>query len=485
MAQQEYSIVDAADVDSFSDEADVLVVGLGASGTCAAIEAREAGADVLVLERASAGGGLTMSAAGHFYLGGGTRVQKAVGVKDDVEEMIKYLEAVTPEPDMDKIRVYCEQSVEHFDWLVARGVPFKDTMYPAKDVVQMTDECLIWSGNEEAWPFREKAIPAPRGHKVAKEGEAGGAELMDRLIPCAERLGVRLECDAGVEALVRASSGEIVGVRYRKFDELRTVRARKAVILATGHYTLDPEMLAANCPRLADDRIEKQGSTFDFGVGHKLGVMAGGVTQHMDGALITSPFYPPECLLKGILVNKHGKRFIDEDCYHARSSAMCLEQPDGKAYLIADESFFERPAYGWQELIDAWDTIEDMERDLKMPEGALQKTIADYNQHAKSGEDPEYHKAAKWLVPLATPPYAALDLSLGSAHFVGFALGGLKCSIDGEVLDPQDKVIPGLYAIGACASNIAQDGKGYSSGTCIGESTFFGRRAGRHAGAPD
>jgi predicted oxidoreductase len=62
-----------------------------------------------------------------------------------------------------------------------------------------------------------------------------------------------------------------------------------------------------------------------------------------------------------------------------------------------------------------------------------------------------------------------------------FTLGGLDVSIEGEVLDAKGQAIPGLYAIGGCASNIAQDGSGYSSGTCIGESTFFGRRAGRHA----
>ena len=76
----DYSVVDAAEISSFDEEADVVIVGLGSAGTCAAIEAREAGADVLVLERASGGGGTTMSAAGHFYLGGGTRVQKVMGI---------------------------------------------------------------------------------------------------------------------------------------------------------------------------------------------------------------------------------------------------------------------------------------------------------------------------------------------------------------------------------------------------------------------
>jgi predicted oxidoreductase len=118
-----------------------------------------------------------------------------------------------------------------------------------------------------------------------------------------------------------------------------------------------------------------------------------------------------------------------------------------------------------------------------MPEGALQKTLADYNANAAKGVDPEFHKAAKWLAPLTHPPFAALDLSLGRAQYVGFPLGGLRVTIDAEVLRRDGTTIPGLFAAGGCASNIAQDGRGYSSGTCIGEATYFGRRAGRKAAA--
>ena len=121
------------------DEADVVVVGLGCAGVCAAIEAREAGAEVLVLERASGGGGVTSMAAGHVYLGGGTRVQKAVGVEDSVEDMFTYLVMNTPNPDEAKIRAYCEQSVDHFNWLVEHDVSFNDSMYQGKHVLQMTE----------------------------------------------------------------------------------------------------------------------------------------------------------------------------------------------------------------------------------------------------------------------------------------------------------------------------------------------------------
>jgi succinate dehydrogenase/fumarate reductase flavoprotein subunit len=204
----------------------------------------------------------------------------------------------------------------------------------------------------------------------------------------------------------------------------------------------------------------------------------------MEKPFITCPFYPPEQLLKGILVNKYGKRFVAEDSYHSRAGIISREQPDGIAYLIVDADIFAYPRFAEmmnQKLVDGWETIAEMEAGLALPEGALQKTMADYNAHAAAGEDPEFHKYPDWVKPLTSAPYAAFDLSVGKAVYTGFTLGGLAVSVDSEVLDGQGKPIPGLYAAGACASNIAQDSRGYASGTCIGEASFFGRRGGRHA----
>jgi len=482
MSDTTYRIIDASEVREWDEEADLVVAGLGVSGACASIEARLAEAEVVVLERASGGGGISASAAGHFYLGGGTRVQLAVGVEDSVEEMEKFLLSVTPEPDLDKIRLYCEQSVSHFDWMVAQGVPFNDSMYPEKHVLQPTDECLIWSGNEEVYPYREQAVPAPRGHKVAEVGEKGGAKMMGILVERAESLGAKVHYDAALRELVREGE-RIVGVRYQHFGESHSVRARGGVILATGHFTNNKEMLQEYCPQLADERMALQFTPFDDGAGIQLGMAAGGVPKHMDGALITCPFYPPEGLIRAILVNKEGKRFVAEDSYHSRSSILTAQQPDGVAYLIVDDAIFARPEWGGYEVVDAWENVEEMERGLEMPEGSLCETLGSYNEHAARGEDPEFHKSDKWLVPLDHPPFAALKCSLDDSPFLSFTLGGLAVSIDGEVLRPDGAAIPGLYAVGACASNIAQDGTGYASGTCIGESSFFGRRAALHAAA--
>jgi 3-oxo-5alpha-steroid 4-dehydrogenase len=125
--------------------------------------------------------------------------------------------------------------------------------------------------------------------------------------------------------------------------------------------------------------------------------------------------------------------------------------------------------------------VAEMEAGLGLPAGSLEKTLARYNRYAARGEDPDFHKSADWLAPQDQGPWAVFDLRPGRALYAGFTLGGLRTTVDAQVQRPDGSVIPGLYAAGACASNIAQDGKGYGSGAQLGEGSFFGRRAGRHA----
>ena len=484
------SPVSVADA-KFEHSADLIIVGLGAAGASAAIDAARAGLDVLVIERASAGGGSTALSGGFIYLGGGTRVQKLNGIEDSAEDMYLYLREMSPEADPAKARTYADSSVAHFDWIEANAVPFDDRFYPNKHYEHSSAESLAWTGNEQVWPYREIAKPAPRGHKMPGKDEkhvgvgetgGGGQVLMEGLIATAEKLGVRIECDANARQLIVDTDGRVVGLRYTRFQEEHYVRVRRGVVLATGGFSMNQEMMDEYCPVFADDVFGKLGSGYVQGVGHRLGESAGGVFEHMDGFFITSPFYPPESLLKAVLVNVEGKRFVAEDSYHSRSTAAVLVQPERKAYLICDNAIFGRCEYP-HDLIDAWETIEEMERDLKLPEGALQKTMADYNAHAAKGEDPEFRKLPKWVQPLTEAPFAAIDCSIGTTPILGFTLGGLKTSAQGEVLYADGRAIPGLYAAGACASNLAYDSMGYSTGTCIGESTFFGRQCGKNAAA--
>ena len=191
------------DISQWHGDADVVVVGLGAAGACAAIEAAEAGADVLVLERASGGGGTSAMSTGQIYLGGGTRIQKACGFEDSADAMYDYLLASSgPGPDAAKLRLFCDHSVSHFDWLEAEGGPFKESFY-GEGSYTPTDACLSYSGSELAPPYPDVAPPAPRGHTVQQQGSEAGVQLMKSLGAAGERTAARIAPDHRCEALVR------------------------------------------------------------------------------------------------------------------------------------------------------------------------------------------------------------------------------------------------------------------------------------------
>ncbi|WP_285034493.1 FAD-binding protein [Mycolicibacterium sp. lyk4-40-TYG-92] len=482
--------VNAADVTEWSDEADVVVIGFGIAGGCAAVSAAAAGAKVLVLEKAAGAGGTTSMAGGHFYLGGGTAVQQATGHDDSADEMYKYLVAVAHDPEHDKIRAYCDGSVEHFNWLEDLGFQFERSYYPGKVVVPPGTEGLSYTGNEKVWPFCEQAKAAPRGHSVPVPGELGGADMVIKLLlKRADELGVEMRYETGATNLVVDDAGAVVGVRWKNFGVTGAVKAG-AVIIAAGGFAMNAEMVAEHTPALGQKRKTKHhgevepyilGNPNDDGLGIKLGVSAGGVAKNLDQLFITAAAYPPETLLTGVIVNQNGERFVNEDSYHSRTSAFVLEQPDQVAYLIVDEAHTEMPAMPLIRFIDGWETIAEMEEALGIPAGNLAATLERYNANAAAGSDPDFHKQADYVAAQDNGPWAAFDLSLGRALYSGFTMGGLSVSIDGEVLREDGSAVPGLYAAGACASNIAQDGKGYASGTQLGEGSFFGRRAGTHA----
>jgi 3-oxo-5alpha-steroid 4-dehydrogenase len=402
----------------------------------------------------------------------------------------KYLVEVSREPELDKIRAYCEGSVEHFNWLEDLGFQFERSYYPGKVVVPPGTEGLSYTGNEKVWPFCKRAKPAPRGHSVPVPGELGGASMVvDLLLKRADALGVQIRYETQVTNLVTDDDGAVVGVAWKHFTETGALKAN-SVIIAAGGFAMNPEMVAEHTPALGQERRTKHhglvapyilGNPNDDGLGIRMGVSAGGATKNMDELFITAAAYPPEVLLTGVIVNKEGKRFVTEDSYHSRTSAFVLEQPDQTAYLIVDEAHTEMPAMPLIRFLDGYETIAEMEAALGIPAGNLAATLDRYNKHAAAGEDPDFHKQPEFLAPQDNGPWAVFDLSLGRAMYSGFTIGGLAVTVDGEVQRADGTVVPGLYAAGACASNLAQDGKGYASGTQLGEGSFFGRRAGAHA----
>ncbi len=192
-------------------EADVVVVGFGAAGACAALEAAALGRSVVVLDRFE-GGGATALSGGVVYAGGGTPQQRAAGVDDTTTAMFGYLRTevgdVVPAATL---REFCDGSVAMLGWLEGHGVPFEGSLCPDKTSYPTNRHYLYYSGSEVS--ARAVAHPAPRGHRTRGRGTSGGL-LFARLAAAARRAGVQVVAQTQAVRLVEAD-GRVAGVECR------------------------------------------------------------------------------------------------------------------------------------------------------------------------------------------------------------------------------------------------------------------------------
>jgi 3-oxo-5alpha-steroid 4-dehydrogenase len=295
--------------------------------------------------------------------------------------------------------------------------------------------------------------------------------------------GFDTQFDCRAIALITSAQGQVVGVRFKQGGRLLHVAARRGVVLATGGFQMNSSWVAAHLPRFTGNS-EAIGIPYNDGAGIDLGIAAGGATEAMHAFNATACFYPPGQLIKGIIVNALGKRFVAEDSYHGRTAACILEQPGALAYLILDAEIFDYPQlkdFFQHTMIDGWETVRDMEQGLDLPRDSLLHTLSEFNADVKRGADSRLHKHSDWLHSVETAPYAAFDLSLNHAVYRFHSLGGLKVTAEAKVVSKDGHSIRGLYAAGACAAGIPQDSKGYASGMTLACGSLFGRIAGRHA----
>ncbi|MCV7303604.1 FAD-dependent oxidoreductase [Mycobacterium barrassiae] len=476
--------VSASEVTSWDHEADVVIAGYGVAGAAAAVEAAQAGAEVLVLERTGSWGGAAAMAGGFIYLGGGTPLQKACGFEDSVENMTAFLNvAMGPGADEHRIADYCAGSVAHFEWLVDCGVPFKAEFFGEPGWEPMGDQGLMYSGGENSYPFNTIATPAPRGHvpqmSDKKQGEASaGFMLMKPLVDTATAAGVRAVYDVRVQCLITESDGRVVGMRARRYGNEINVRARRGVVLATGSFAYNDAMVAQYAPRIAGRpaaAIEQHD-----GQAIRMAQALGADLAHMDATEVAI-FIDPQQLVRGVLVNERGQRYVAEDTYPGRIGQLTLYHQNNTAYLIIDGDAQEEAMASLSPQMmmrpPTWvaETVADLEAEIGLPPGALQATVAAFNEGAARGEDPLLHKKAEWLRPIGSP-VGAIDLRESTG---GFTLGGLHTTLDAEVLHVNGEPIPGLFAAGRSTAGLAA--WGYASGVSLGDGSFYGRRAGRSA----
>ena len=205
--------VDRADEIAWSDGADVVVVGWGAAGACAAIEARSAGTSVIVIDRFEGGGASALS-GGVLYAGGGTRYQKEAGYADTPEAMFDYLRhEVNGVVSDETLRRFCRDSVANLDWLEQQGARYGATMPEHKTSYPPDGAFLYYSGNEVVPAYcGERGGPAPRGHRTVGKGQSG-ATLYAALQAATLSAGAKALQQATVRRLVRErASGRVLGV---------------------------------------------------------------------------------------------------------------------------------------------------------------------------------------------------------------------------------------------------------------------------------
>ena len=226
------------------------------------------------------------------------------------------------------------------------------------------------------------------------------------------------------------------------------------------------------------------GTPNDDGRGIRMGAGAGAATTRLDSFECALPLGPPHRMARGILVNRDGERFINEDTYTGRIGLHALREQHGLVAMITDDVIHERNPIGLR-IGYAASTPEELAVDLGIPPVALARTVAEYNEHAARGVDPAFHKRAPFLQPIGVPPASgigAVDLRVDhGAIYATFTLGGLVTDPDGAALDGAGHRIPGLYAVGRTAASLAAHH--YASGISLGDGSFFGRRAGRDAAA--
>lgn len=520
----------------WDETADIVVVGYGGAGVCAALEAHYNNASVLVLERYQ-GGGATRISGGVVYAGGGTNIQKKAGVEDDAEQLYQYLKLETQGIVEDAtLREFCNGSVGMLEWLQAQGVPFEASLCPYKTSYPTDDYYLYYSGNESFAPYKDKAKPAARGHRAKGEG-LPGASFYDPLRRKAESFGLPVQYEARVTRLIQDEKGRVIGVEYQKLPEGRwtmtvrammqaalavrnyqpgvsrrlyaeiakienqhsitkRARAKKGVVLSAGGFVYNRQMIDQYAPKYRPGM--PLGTNGDNGSGIRLGESVGGQLSNMNRVSAWRFINPPEAWTRGIVVNKQGERYVNEMLYGAAIGEAMVEHNDGVAYIILDKRMKEtsreqcKPGKAqWFQrapaLLALWfntkegKTIEELAAKIKVPADKLRASVDAYNRICDAGEDP-MGKPKSQLHRIENGPFYCIDASIHSKRFpcATLTLGGLAVDEKSGLVKRDDgTLVEGLYAAGRSAVGVCT--RSYVSGLSIADCVFSGRRAARHA----
>ncbi len=447
-------------------ETGVLIIGAGAGGLVTALRAREAGAEVLVLERDPLPRGSTALSAG-LIPAAGTRFQAAAGIED---------------------------SKTLFAGDIRRKAKDKGDPQRVVTAVGAIGPALEWLADAHGLPFSvidNFTYPGHSAYRMHGLPSRSGAELMDHLREAAERAGVDIVTEARARTLLMdKGSRRLLGVEIERPDGTRDRIGCHALVLACNGYGGNRALVAEHIPGLKDalyfGHPGNQGEAVLWG--RALGAQLVDLSGHQGHGSVAEPH---GILLTwatmtegGFQVNIRGERFSDESRGYSEQAAAVLAQPERLAYSVFDtriaaiarqfEDFRNIEAAG--ALIEALD-LPALARRLGLPEAALAATAAAIDEARRTGKPDAQGRIWKDAAPLAAP-FCAVKITGALFH----TQGGLGIDAEARVLAGDGTPFPNLFAVGGAAAGVSgPDASGYLSGNGLLTAVAFGYLAGEAA----
>jgi fumarate reductase flavoprotein subunit len=443
----------------------VVIVGAGACGLVAALAAKDAGAEVLVLERDATPSGSTALSSG-FIPAAGTRFQRAAGVEDSPEQMASDVARKNQgEADPRIIDAVCRASGPTIEWLAdAHGVPFvlvEGFLYPGHSALRM------------------HAAP-----------EKTGAALMAALLRSAADAGIDILCSARVTDLVANAERRVTGVGFARPDGVREEVGCNALVLASSGFGGNPDMVRRHIPEIADalyfGHVGNQGDAVAWGAA--LGAAIEDMTAYQGHGSVASPHGAlitwALMMEGGIQVNAEGARFSNEHQGYSEQCLPVLKQPGGVAWDIYDERLhglgmdFDdyRQAFAAGAIRSAPDA-PSLAAAIGVAPARLASTLAEVAGYAAGRARDPFGRDFTGKPALA-PPYYAVKVTGALFH----TQGGLVVDEHARVLDTHGRPLPNLLAGGGAARGVSGAHVwGYLSGNGLLTAVTLGRLAGQTA----
>ncbi len=460
-------------------ENDIIVVGAGMSGLTTAVAAAEKGGKVTLFSASS----------GPISRGGSNYARNS-----KVMEELK-VEPFNPTPFYYHEMRAASFAVDQRKWM--RG--YNESEEAMNWMIDIANEAglqviLERDNNFDLGPHYAHAFSTLGDSAMVSTGQQGAVEALEKK---ALEYGVEIIYDMKAEQLIREDGGRVTGVVASKINgsgEGYVQFNGKYIVLATGDYSTDKEMLACYCPEALQYVGYEQGET-DYntsfqmggiygGDGQKMGLWIGAAWQHAPAA----PMYQggwggghePCGFHWGLNVNTRTERYQREDVSAPYTAHYLLSQPDNIAYGIWTKNYpqtiidrgqewflfgsdYTLPPKTAEEMIAIWDagveegsyykadTLDELAGQLDLDAAKLKEVVARYNELCKKGVDEDFYKDPTYLVEIEeTGPYYAAK---NTCTFMTI-MGGLRTSVDMEVCDEDDEPIPGLFNVGCMVGDM-------------------------------